>query len=156
PVTGGRQAADLTIKTNDLDYGAPSFKKLLLQSSSPLNEIPVCVLKGCTPAMTNCSVMGSQMSMNGSLSGTFGTGPKNITLFGGDSYDPGNESMPNKGIAEWKFLVSPPSPNVTDYVLTGGAVFTNMSSQTLTLAPGVTGTYRAFLYVKDGSGQQAA
>lgn len=151
PVTGGRQATDLVIKTNDLDYGAPAFKKLLVQSSSPLNQIPVCVLKGCKPAMTDCSAMGAMTSMLVSLTNDFGAGPKNITLWGGDSYDPPATSG---GIAEWKFNVIPPSPNVPDWAISGGNVFTTMNSQTLRLDPAATGEYRVFLYVKDPSGQQ--
>jgi hypothetical protein len=154
PVTGGRQAADITIKTNDLDYAGPGYKKLLLQSSSPLNEIPVCVLKGCLPAMTDCSTMGSLNGMTVSLSQTFpGTGPKNITLFGGDSYDP--PMPPVKPVAQWKFAVIPPSVNVTDYALTMAGTYTMQNYQTLTLSPGATGLYKAFLYVKDDTGQQS-
>ena len=153
PVTGGRQAADLVIKTNDLDYGSPAFKKVLLQSKSPLNEIPLCVLKGCTPAMTDCSTMGSTQSMLVSLS-QLGT-TKRITLWGGDSSDPGNEAMTNKGIAEWKFNAIPPSPNVPNWSITGGNNYTTMNTQYLNLDPAVTGEYRVFLYVKDASGQQS-
>jgi hypothetical protein len=154
PITGGQQAGDLVIMSNDLDYGAPAYKKLLLQSKSPLNELPVCVLKGCLPAMTDCSTMGSMGSMLVSLSQTFGGGAKNITVWGGDSYDPGNPMMP--GISAWKFQVLPPSPNVSGWSLPNNGLYTSMNSGTLTLDPSATGLYKVFLYVKDDSGQQSA
>lgn len=154
PITGGQQVGELIIRSNDPTYGAPAHKKVLLQSDSPLNEIPVCVLKGCLPAMTNCSTMGSSNSMLVSLANTFpGTGPKNITLWGGDSYDP--PMAAGMGIAEFKFNAIPPSPNVPGWRITGNNAFSSMNSQTLTLDPAATGQYRVFLYVKDASGQQS-
>ncbi|MBK7865141.1 MAG: choice-of-anchor D domain-containing protein [Archangiaceae bacterium] len=155
PLTGGRQAGELTIKTNDLDFAGPSYKKLLLQSDSPLNEIPVCVLKGCLPSMLDCSAMGSTGSMVVSLSQNFGP-MKNVTLWGGDSSDPGNESMTNHGIAQWKYAVIPPSPNISGFNLPNNGVYTMNNSVVLTLDPAATGLYKLFLYVKDGSGQQSA
>ncbi len=153
PITGGMQVGELIIRSNDPTYGAPAHKKVLLQSDSPLNEIPVCVLKGCLPAMTDCSTMGASNSMTVSLANNFpGSGPKTITLWGGDSYDP--PMAAGMGIAEYKFNAIPPSPNVPGWSITGNNAFSAMSSQTLTLDPAATGQYRVFLYVKDASGQQ--
>ncbi|MBL8952467.1 MAG: choice-of-anchor D domain-containing protein [Myxococcaceae bacterium] len=149
PITGGRQAGELIIKTNDTDFAAPSYKKLLLESDNPLNPIPECDLRVCPGSMATCTTPGNVMVRLSQLGM-----PKTLTLWGGESVDPMNETLPNKGIAEWKFRASAPSGNVPNWSLTGGNVFTTQNYQTLTLNPTVTGDYLAFLWVKDVSGQE--
>ncbi len=148
PITGGRQAGEIIIKTNDLAYGAPSYKKLLLESDNPLNEIPQCVLNVCDARMTDCS-MGATNSLMVRLSQL--PTPKNITLFGGNSYDP---PATTGGIAQYKFYFTAPNPNGA-FMLTGGQAYSTQNYQTLTLDPSLTGQYRAFLKVKDSSGQES-
>jgi len=151
PITGGRQAGEIIIKTNDLDFGAPAFKKLLLESESPLNELPRCELRVCDARMMDCS-MGADQSLMVRLSML--PTPKNITLYGGNSYDPPATSG---GIASYKFAYTAPNPNGA-HSLTGGngQTYYPQNYQTLTLDPSLTGQYRAYLRVKDASGQESA
>ncbi len=147
PITGGRQASTLTIVSNDPAFGPPTHKQVLLESNNPLNQLPTAVLKGCLASMANCSAMGATGSMTVSLA-SFGANPKVVTLFGGDSTDP------DTSVAEWRFMVTAPSPNLS-WSLTGNQVFSGASSQTLTLDPTGVGQYRAFLVVKDTTGQSS-
>jgi hypothetical protein len=151
PVTGGRQAQDLVIKTNDPAYGDPSWKKILLESESPLNQVPVGVLKGCLGSCTGTCSSGN--SMNVHLSTDFMGGNKDVILCAGDSYDPGNETMPNKGIAKWQFVLGNHAGSAS--VDSNGTMIT-MDHTTLHLDPVVVGQDKIFLYVADTTNQMSS
>jgi hypothetical protein len=147
PVTGGRQAEDLIIKTNDPAFGDPAWKVVLLESSSPLNQIPVAVVKGClnSDCMTNCS----STTMTVHLSTDF-PGAKDVYICGGDSYDPGNPNPP--GIATWQFVLGTHPGTAT---LDNNAMAITMNHTTLHLDPTVVGTYKVLLGVTDDTMQKS-
>ncbi len=150
PVSGGTQTGILRIDTNDPDYGPPPYKVVRLYSTSPLDQLPVAVLKGCLPTETSCSANGSQGSMSISLSQIAGT-PKQLVMFGKDSYDPGNTSA--TPISGYLFRLVTKPTNATSATLESDGQRTSKDSVMLTLDNNATGLYRVTLTVYDDKGQ---
>jgi hypothetical protein len=146
PVTGGRQATNMLIKTNDPDYGDPAWKSLLIESNAPLNQYPVAVVKACIP---DCSGMCFNDMMTVHLSTDFPGGMKQVEICGGDSYDPGNPNMP--GISTYTFALGSMHPAMSTLDNNGVAIMTNHT--TLHLNPTVVGTYKVLLKVTDDTNQ---
>lgn len=151
PVSGGQQSSMLAIDTNDPDFASPSFKKLRLYSESPLDQLPVAVLKGCLPSEANCSQNGSTLSMSVKLSAL---SPKELIMHGADSYDPGNTSA--TPISNYLFRLVTKPGNASGAKLENDGLKTASSSARLTLDNLATGLYRVTLTVYDDRSQQSA
>jgi hypothetical protein len=152
PVSGGQQHGELLIDTNDPTYAAPAFKRVLLRSQSPVDELPQAVLKGCL--MTDATCMnGKTMTMSVSLSSIAGT-PKKLLIWGKSSFDPGNTAP--TAISAYKFKLIKPS-NAPNSSLEQDSVKQANGSVQLTLDPdlGATGLYRVTLLVWDDKDQQS-
>ncbi len=150
PASGGMQLADLKIITNDIDYGAPQYKLLLLQSNAALDQIPNAELTSCQPAELvndpNC-LLGPQSSSAYNLSMIT---PDEITLSGAKSTD-------NSRVAEYRFTLRPPLPGgATAAALANNGMKITTNKTKLTIPPGATGTYRVGLEVWDDRGQKSA
>ncbi|MBI3184239.1 MAG: hypothetical protein HYZ28_19065 [Myxococcales bacterium] len=151
PVSGGIQTGVLRADSNDPDFGPPPYKVVRLYSESPLDQLPVAVLKGCLPTETDCSKNGSLGSMTVRLSNLT---PKELTMFGKDSYDPGNTSA--TPISYYLFRLVTKPTNASNAKLASDGVKTTNSSVKLTLDPLATGLYRVTLTVYDDKGQPSA
>jgi hypothetical protein len=150
PVTGGLQTATLEIESNDPNFAAPSYKRINLLSSAPLDQIPVAVIKG--PA-------GQTFAFSVSLATV---GSRRVTLHGEDSYDPPNNAPATK--FQW-FISGKPitatasltetstlgtGPNMHASILDGAAGGDRID---LNLDPTAVGEYRVALRVYDSAGQ---
>ncbi|MFO0596956.1 MAG: choice-of-anchor D domain-containing protein [Myxococcaceae bacterium] len=148
PSTGGQQLAELTINTNDTDFGAPQYKKLLLQSNASLDSFPIAGLTACQPAQLvndpNCA-MGATNSATFNLSMI---NPDQITLSGVTSTD-------NNMVREYAFSLRPPVPGGSTTVLSNNGMRTTSNKQVLTIPPGGNGVYYIRLDVWDDRGQQS-
>ena len=81
-----QETRQLRIESNDSDFGDAKLVQLL--SASPLDELPVAELRGCTPMQVTSDAtcaMGSTSSMSASLATL---GAHTITISGVTSYDP--------------------------------------------------------------------
>ena len=150
PTSGGMQLAELQVITNDTDYGAPSFKKVLLRSNAALDQIPNAQITACQPAQLvndpNCA-LGAQTSVSFNLSMI---NPDEITLSGVKSTD-------NNMVREYRFTMLPTVPGgATNAALANHAVRIMTNKTKLTVPPGVTGTFRIGLEVWDDRGQKSA
>ena len=155
PASGGMQIGQLRIASNDSDFGEAKLVQLL--SASPLDELPIAELRGCTPTQVvsdaTCAA-GATSSMSASLATL---GAHTITLSGVTSYDPVPGMAGGKRPAtKYKFtLLSPMPPNVTDMNLTNNDLQISTSTTTLSLTsqPAV---YRVGLVVYDDRSQQSS
>ncbi|MBL9037220.1 MAG: choice-of-anchor D domain-containing protein [Archangium sp.] len=159
PASGGMQISTLHVRTNDSDYGPPQYKLLQLISQSPLDEVPVAEIRGCTPAQlvndANCA-MGATPSMTTTLANISGN-PKKITLSGITSYDP-VPNMPGqkRAATKYKFSLLPPLPaGVTTADLANHDMQITTPTTELTIPAGVTGLFRVALVVFDDRNQQS-
>ncbi len=150
PTSGGMQLAELSVVSNDTDYGAPAYKKLILRSNAALDQIPNAGITACQPAQLvndpNC-VMGSQTAAAFNLSMIT---PDEITLSGATSTD-------NNMVREYRFTLLPPIPGgATTAALQNNNMRTMTNKVKLTIPSGVTGTFRVGLKVWDDRGQESA
>lgn len=153
PSTGGMQLGELTIKSNDTDYGPPQYKLVILQSNAASDTFPQASISACS----DTQLMGDPECELGSTISAAYTGmqlgaSRQITLSAVNSTD---DNM----VSEYRFSVIPqPSlpagASVTD--LDGNGVRAAVSKRVLTVPPGVTGTYRVGLTVWDNRSQQSA
>lgn len=144
PISGGKQAGELVIATNDPAY---SPKRVVMRSDTPLDELPTAVLTGCPPNVA-CPAMGSTGQLSVRLSQL---SPKTITLSGKSSVDPGNPVQP--GITQYRFQrISRPTNDMSSSLPNNG-VSTMSDTATLTLDPTAIGTYKIYLWVYDTAGQ---
>lgn len=154
PVSGGTQVGSLRINSNDGDFATPPGYVVQLYSQSPLDQLPVAVVKGCVPTDTTCA-MGKQASMTVNLSSLpMGTtaGTRLLTIWGKDSYDPPMNTMP---LPFYRFrMVSKPS-NATEGLLENDGLKNAKSAVTLTLDGAAIGLYRVTLDVWDDKNQQS-
>lgn len=155
PASGGMQLGTLRIVSNDSDYGAAKFVQLV--SSSPLDEVPVAELRGCTQAQLagdpHCA-MGATSSMTASLASLGNT--RVLTLSGTTSYDPVPNSPGGKrAVSQYRFTLLPPLPsNVTAMSLASNDL--QLPAQKTTLSLGAQpALYRIGLTVYDDRGQQS-
>ncbi|MGV3621480.1 MAG: choice-of-anchor D domain-containing protein [Archangium sp.] len=155
PSTGGMQLGELTIKSNDTDYGPPQYKLVILQSNAAADTFPTAALTACRADQ----ISGDPNCMSGSTTSVGYTGmqlgaSRQITLSGANSSD---DNM----VAEYQFTNAnigtsfplPAGGSVND--LDGNGVRSAVSKRVLTVPPGVTGTYRFALTVWDNRGQQS-
>lgn len=153
PVSGGTQVATLRINSNDGDFSTPPGYVVQLYSQSPLDQLPVAVLKGCLPSDATCA-MGKANAMSVTLS-TLPMGPNGTRLFqlyGKESYDPPAAPMT---LPFYRFrLVSKPS-NATEAVLENDGLKNAKAAVQLTLDGAAIGLYRITLDVWDGKNQQS-
>ncbi len=147
PVSGGLQAATLTIQSNDPRYSAGYGITLL--SEAPLNQFPVAVLESLS-GQTNQFALSLQQNTQ-----------KKVTLVGSNSYDPPNNDM----VDAYQYFIMQ-KPNLAQTRLTAGAgsdigdpnidgVKGDYPQVTLHLDPARTGEYVIRLLVFDASGQQS-
>ena len=154
PASGGMQIGTLRIVSNDSDYGAA--KLVQLYSASPLDELPVAELRGCTAAQiatdAQCA-MGATSTMTASLAALTS---KTLTLSGITSYDP-VPNMPGmkRPVTKYRFTLLPPLPaNVTSMNLANSDM--QIASATTTLAlTAQAAVYRIGLTVYDDRAQQS-
>ncbi len=148
PVSGGTQVGTLRIDTNDSDFSGPAFYVVQLYSQSPLDQVPVAVLKGCLPNDPNCA-NGVENNMSVSLS-SLGSA-KQLIMSGADSFDP--TATGTQPVQNWQFrLVTKPS-NAAGGSLANDGVKDVQPTQILTLDSGATGLYRVTLTVYDDHNQ---
>lgn len=150
PPSGGSQLADLTVVSNDTDYGAPQYKLLLLRSNASLDQIPNAQITACEPEQLrtdpNCA-MGAQSAAAFNLSMIT---PDEITLSGVNSTD-------NSMVREYRFTLLPPIPGgATSAALANNGMRVMTNKVKLTIPSGVTGTFRVGLEVWDDRGQKSA
>ncbi len=150
PTSGGMQLAELSVVSNDTDYGAPSYKKMLLRSNAALDQVPSAGITACQPAQLlndpNC-VMGSQTAASFNLSMI---NPDEITLSGATSTD-------NSMVREYRFTLLLPFPGgATSAALQNNGMRGMTNKVKLTIPQGVTGTFRIALEVWDDRGQKSA
>jgi hypothetical protein len=156
PVSGGTQVGVLRIDSNDGDYSSPPGYLVQLYSNSPLDELPVAVLKGCLPADTACAA-GKISSMSVNLS-TLPDGPtagtKLLLMYGLDSYDPPGTT---KKVTKYQFrlVTQPGNANAMVVSLENQGVIDTKSSVKLTLDGAATGLYRVTLDVFDDKDQKS-
>jgi hypothetical protein len=150
PVTGGLQTATLEIESNDPNFAAPSYKRINLLSTAPLDQVPVAVLKG--PAGETYAFRVSLAALQ----------TKRIPLRGGESYDPPNNTPATK--FRW-FIAKKPlnatasltetstagaEPNVHGSILARSAGGDTID---LHVDPALPGEYRVALRVYDSADQ---
>ncbi len=155
PASGGMQVGQLRIESNDSDFGDAKLVQLL--SASPLDELPVAELRGCTPMQVTSDAtcaMGSTSSMSASLATL---GAHTITISGVTSYDPVPGMAGSKRAAtKYKFtLLNPMPPNVTGMNLANNDLQITSSTTTLTVTSAAA-VYRVGLFVYDDRGQQSS
>ena len=145
PISGGSQTGILRIQTNDPDFGPEPWKVVTLYSQSPLDQIPVAVLK----------YDGKETQATVSLGAITGT-PKQLQLSGASSYDPVT-SGGNKAVAQFQFGLTHKPPNATTVTLENNGLKTAQGTALLTLDPNVaTDYYEVQMRVYDDVGQASA
>lgn len=149
PVSGGTQAGVLRIPTNDPNFPLTG-KVVYLYSNSPLNQLPVAVVEGCLPSDTTCA-QAKSVSMSVQLSQL---SPKQLTITGKSSYDPGNAS--STAITKYQFRLVRRPTNAAAASLANDGVKITSKQTVLTLDPGALGLYQVTLVVTDDSGQDSA
>ncbi len=157
PASGGQQVGTLRIRSNDSDFGPPSYKLVQLLSDSPLDQVPVAAITGCIPANLlndpQCS-----LGSTGSMSVNYSTiTPKEVTVSGVNSYDP-DPAAPGgkKAVTGYRFKLLPPFPSgVTTAALAGHDTKVATPTTKLTLPAGSTGLFRISLQVYDDRNQQS-
>ncbi len=152
PVSGGTQVGSLRIDSNDGAFATPPGYVVQLYSESPLDELPVAVLKGCLPADTTCAA-GKLSSMSVNLS-TLPNGPtagtKLLLMYGLDSYDPPGMT---KKVTNYQFRLVTHPTNATAASLENDGLKDPKSAVKLTLDGTATGLYRVTLGVFDDKNQ---
>lgn len=153
PPSGGIQLGDVTIVSNDTDFGAPEYMKVLLQSNASFDPVPIAALTACSAAQIindpDCT-MGPENNaafMLSQLNNT--TPPRELTLSGAKSTD-------NNRVAEYRFTLLPGSPSgVTTAALANHGQRITANKTKLTIPAGAVGTYRVGLEVWDDRGQRS-
>ncbi|HEY0883214.1 MAG TPA: hypothetical protein VGD87_16880, partial [Archangium sp.] len=146
--SGGMQLAELIIRSNDTDYGAPTYKNILLRSNASLDTAPTAALTACHPAQLvndpNCT-MGQATNGNFNLSMI---SPDEITFSAANSTD-------NNMVREYRFsLLGGSSFNTSALANHDVRMTTNKTK--FTIPPGGTGTFRIKLDVWDDRGQKSS
>ena len=150
PVSGGLQTATLEVESNDPNFAAPSYKRINLLSSAPLDQIPVAVVKGPAGEAFAVSVSLARLST------------KRITLHGEESYDPPNNDPATR--FQWfiseKPITATASLTETSTLGTGPNVHASVLERAaggdkidLNIDPAVPGEYGVALRVYDSAGQ---
>ena len=155
PSTGGMQLGELTIRSNDTDYGPPQYKLIILQSNAASDTFPTAALTACRADQiaTDADCMSGASTSVGYTGMQLGAS-RQITLSAINSTD-------NNMVSEFQFenanntaFPLPAGGSVGD--LAGNGVRGAANKRVLTVPPGVTGTYRFALDVWDNRGQKSA
>jgi len=153
PVSGGTQVGSLRISSNDGDFATPPGYIVQLYSNSPLDRVPVALIKACVPTDLACAMPKSSVNLSTLPVGANGT--RLMTVSGKDSYDPQSDGGITQPLALYRFrLVSAPT-NATDHKLAGDGVKDAGSDTVLSLDGAATGLYRVSLDVWDDKNQQS-
>lgn len=151
PISGGTQVGTLRINSNDGDYASPPGYVVQLYSQSPLDQLPVCILRGCLTTDTNCTMPKNSVSL-----GTLPLGPNNTRLFNisaAESYDPQPDGGVKKPLPSYRFGFIPPA-NAMDALLPGKDVRDAGSQLQVQLDGVATGLYRFTLDCWDDKDQK--
>jgi hypothetical protein len=147
PPSGGTHTAELVIRSNDTDYGPPSYRVMILQSTTPLDTVPVANLTACHPAQLvndpNCT-MGQSTSASFNLSMI---NPDEITFSAANSTD-------DTTVTEYKFELLGGSPFDSSALANHNIRMTSNKTK-FTIPAGGTGTFRVRLDVWDDRGQKS-
>ncbi len=151
PVSGGTQVGSLRISSNDGDFATPPGYIVQLYSQSPLDQVPVAVIKACVDVA--CTMPKSSVSLGMLRAGPNGT--RLVTVSGKDSYDPQPDGGFEKPLPLYRFrLVSAPS-NATEHKLPGDGLKDAGTDVEFTLDGAATGVYKISLDVWDRANQQS-
>ncbi len=101
PVSGGTQVGSLRISTNDGAFSTPPGYIVQLYSQSPLDQLPVAVVKACLPSDTACTMPKISFSLASLPAGPGGT--RLLTISGKDSYDPQPDGGQQRPLAGYQF-----------------------------------------------------
>lgn len=149
PPSGGMQIGTLRIKSNDTDYGPPQYKLIQLFSQSPLDQVPIATLSGCTPPYGN-----DPQCLQGSISTLT---VRRSTLDVKEVLLSGARSVDDKTIKAYRFRLLPPLPaGVTTAALANHDIKVQAPTTTLALPEGTTGVFRVSLEVWDDRDQKSA
>ncbi len=153
PISRGAQLGLLRIQSNDADFPTPAGLKVHLYSQTPVDQLPVGMLKGCLPSDTACAQgMSGTMSVSLASLPAGPNGTRLLTMFGSDSFDPPGTMTQ---ASQFRFrLVSKPA-NASNAVLENDSLKTVKSAVSLGLDGAATGLYRITLDVWDATNQQS-
>lgn len=143
PISGGTQVGTLRINSNDGDFATPPGYVVQLYSQSPLDQVPVCIVRACLVSDPTCATPKSTVSL-----GTLPLGPNNtrlINISGAESYDPQPDGGFKRPLAGYKFALVGFPGNATDQVLVGANVRDAGSATQLQLDGAAQGLYRVTL-----------
>ena len=151
PVSGGTQVGSLRISSNDGAFATPPGYIVQLYSQSPLDQLPVAVLKACVPSDTACTMPKTTVSLASLPAGPGGT--KLLTISGKESYDPQPDGGQQRPLAGYQFG-KVPGPLANTATLSDEA---RDAGQSVTLSlDGVTqGNMRLLLDVWDSANQKS-